>query len=204
MFEYKCDKCGQGVVKAKKVRKHNTKIDGIPFSVENAVIGVCNNCGAKYYNARETKRWRDAFFRDQLQKGSTLTSSGISTLRGSIGLTVADLALLIGCSRQALYLWESPNRVAPQSRMADLLIQLVRESFTHGSVDVIEFLRDSLRAAGVEPPKCSRRLTRMASQNPTPICPVSADAQDENFSDFDSLYQLSSKPTGFSPRLGIV
>jgi len=203
MFEYKCDKCGQGAVKANKVRKYETKIDGIPFSVENAVIGVCDQCGAKYFNARETKRWRDVFFREQLQKGSILTASGISTLRDSMGLTVADLARLIGCSRQALYLWESPDRVGPQSRMADLLIQLVRESFTNGSVDVIEFLRDSLRAAGVEPPKCSRISTHKVSQNPTVICSVSADAQGEDLGNFDSLYQLSSKPMGFSPRLRI-
>jgi len=199
MFEYKCDKCGQGVVRANKVRGHNTKIDGIPFSVENAVIGICDHCGAKYYNARETKRWRDLFFQEQQQKGSTLTASGISALRESMGLTVADLALLIGCSRQALYIWESPDRVAPQSRMADLLIRLIGESFSHGSVDVIEYLRGSLRSAGLEPPKCSRVL-----QNQTPICSISADLENDNFGEFDSLYQVSSKPTGFSPRLGIV
>lgn len=204
MFEYKCNKCGQGVVRANKVRKYETKIDGIPFSVENALIGICDQCGAKYFNARETKRWRNLFFQKHLQQGSILTASGISTLRDRMRLTVAEFARLIGSSRQALYLWESSDREAPQSRTADLLIQLVRESFTNGSVDVIEFLRESLRLAGVEPPKCIRESVPKASQNPTVICSVSVDRQDENLSDFDSLYQFSSKPPGFSPRMGII
>jgi DNA-binding transcriptional regulator YiaG len=204
MFGYKCDKCGQGVVRANKVRGYDTKIDGIPFSVENAVIGVCDQCGVKYFNARETKRWRDVFFREQLQKGSILTASEISTLREKIGLTAADFARLIGCSRQAMHLWESPDRGAPQSRMANLVIQLVQESFTYGSVDVIEFLRDSLRAVGVEPPNCVRISIHKASQSPADICSIPRDMQAESLSEFDSLFQLSSKPMGFSPRLGII
>src|SRR5229473_4032939 len=203
MFGYKCDKCGHGVVKANKVPKYETKIDGIPFSVENALIGVCDQCGAKYFNARETKRWRDLFFQQQLQKKCILTASGISELRGRMGLTIAEFARLIGSSRQALYLWESPDREAPQSRTADLLIQLVRESFIYGSVDAIEFLKASLRAAGVEPPKCSRMQIRESTQYSADIL-VPVDGQDENPSEFDSLYQVSNKPTDFSPRLGIV
>lgn len=204
MFGYKCEKCKQGVVTASKIRQYDTKIDGIPCSIENAVIGVCDQCGAKYFNARETKSWRNAFFRQQQQKGTILTASGISTLREAMRLSVAEFARLIGCSRQALYLWESPERDAPQNRMADLLIQLVRESFTSGSVDVIEFLRDSLKAAGVKPPQCSRMPIHKAPQNSLVPGLVSADLQDESLSDFDSLYQVSSKPPGFSPRLGIV
>lgn len=204
MFGYKCEKCGLGVVKANRVRKYETKIDGIPFSVDDALIGVCEKCGAKYFNARETKRWRDAFFRQRLQEGSIATASGISTLREQMGLSVAEFALLIGCSRQALYLWESLERSAPQSRMADLLIQLVQESFVHGSVNVIEYLRDSLRAAGVEPPKCSRAPVPYVSPDPLAICLPSAESEGESLLDFNALYQVSGKPAGFSPRLGII
>ena len=60
-----------------------------------------------------------------------------------------DFAYLIGCTRQSIYNWEKKDREKPQSRMADLLIKLVRHSFEVGKVDVIDFLIKDAEGLGI-------------------------------------------------------
>ncbi len=204
MFGYKCDKCGKGTVRAKKVRNYATRIDGVPFAVENAMIGVCDQCEAKYFNARETKRWREAFFQEQMKTGRILAATDISNLRGEMRISVADFARLIGCSRQALYLWESTNRAVPQSRMADLLIRLVRESFRVGPVNVVEFLRASLKAAGMNDPDCFDKPSSGVEQKAAAACSAVTLPHFEASDKFDLLFAIPNEHADFSPRLGMV
>jgi len=58
MFNYICEECGRGTVKKKVFENYQTKIKGYPFVVDKAVIGVCDQCGARHFDANETKRWR--------------------------------------------------------------------------------------------------------------------------------------------------
>ena len=102
---------GEGT-KPRTISNYSTRIDGVPFVVDAAVVGVCDQCGAKYFNARESKRWRDLFVRTQTERGRILKHSDISELRDTLRLSVAEFACLVGCSRQALYDWGiSPRSV---------------------------------------------------------------------------------------------
>lgn len=149
MFNYICEECGKGTVKEKKIENYRTKIKGYPFVIDKAVIGVCDQCKAKHFDANETKRWEELYNKDLELKHISLLPDEIEAVRKSLNLSMEDFAYLIGCTRQSIYNWEKRDREKPQSRMADLLIKLVRLSFEVGKVDVISFLVEEAKKLGI-------------------------------------------------------
>lgn len=149
MFNYICEECGKGTVKEKVFENYRTKIKGYSFVVDKAVIGVCDRCGAKHFDANETKRWEGLYNKDLELKHISLLPGEIEALRKSLCLPMEDFAYLIGCTRQSIYNWEKRDREKPQSGMADLLIKLVRLSFEVGKVDVISFLVEEAKKLGI-------------------------------------------------------
>lgn len=61
MFAFKCQECGKGMVNPSTVHNYQTKFDGQRFIVPEAVIGVCDSCGARHFSAEERYRWRQLF-----------------------------------------------------------------------------------------------------------------------------------------------
>lgn len=61
MFGYRCQECGKGIVKPTKIHNYQTKFAGYPFIVDEAIIGICEQCGAQHFSARERKRWKRLF-----------------------------------------------------------------------------------------------------------------------------------------------
>jgi putative zinc finger/helix-turn-helix YgiT family protein len=146
-FGYRCQVCGRGTVVEKTVPAYHTKIRGYPFVVKGAQIGVCNTCGAEHFAAQETDRWEQMFETEHAKH--FLSPEDIQELRKALGLSMEQFASLIGCTRQSLYNWERHDRGKPQSRMADLLMKLVKTSNKKGAVDVIHFLLDEALKLGV-------------------------------------------------------
>ena len=139
-FGYACPECGKGTVQATKIQNYKTKIKGYPFVVDEATIGICDNCSARHFSAHETKRWEERYFHSLEEQNAFLKSEEIAEIRNQLGLSMEDFARLIGCTRQSIYNWEKTDRKVRPSRMADLLMKLVRESFRTEKVDVISFL----------------------------------------------------------------
>jgi putative zinc finger/helix-turn-helix YgiT family protein len=164
MFDYICEECGKGTVRAKEFKNYKTKIKGYPFIVDKTIIGVCDKCGAKHYSGVETKRWEELFEKQLEREGIYLTPEEIEELRKALSLSIEDFAYLIGCTRQSIYNWERKDREKPQSRMADLIMKLVRHSFYYGKVDVINFLVEEAKKLGItmEIRKDSRRIKNKA------------------------------------------
>lgn len=73
-----------------------------------------------------------------------------------------DFARLIGCTRQSIYNWEKVDRASPPSRMADLLMKLVRQSLHSEMVDVLTFLLEEAKKWGVVIEV--RRSTRLSEE----------------------------------------
>ena len=71
MFGYKCQACGQGTVQPTTMVDYQTKCDGALRIVHEAVIGVCDTCGAQHFNAKERKRWRRLFEEQGEEKVTT-------------------------------------------------------------------------------------------------------------------------------------
>lgn len=148
LFEYNCPECGIGIVRTTRVQNYKTKIKGYPFVVDEAIIGICDNCKAKHFVPSETKHWEELFYRSLEQRRAFLLPVEITELRKNLGLSMEDFARLTGCTRQSIYHWEKADRNFPPSRMADLLIKLVRESLSYGKIDVLAFLLEEAKKWG--------------------------------------------------------
>ncbi len=146
-FGYKCQECGRGTVNERFIPEYHTKIKGYPFVVRGARIGMCNECGAEHFAAQETECWERTF--EEEHGRHFLAPEEIQELQRSLGLTMEQFAFLIGCTRQSLYNWKRPDRNRPQSRMANLLMKLVRESRESGKVDVLRFLVQDAKQFGI-------------------------------------------------------
>jgi DNA-binding transcriptional regulator YiaG len=197
MFGYRCANCNRGTVNPETVQEFETKFDGIPFVVHNAAVGRCDHCGARSFNAGEWRRWREEFRKSQEAQGRLLSPGAITEVRQSLGLGIADFAKLIGSSRQAIYLWECPTRKVPQSRMADLMLRLIRECHVTGAVDVIKYLASEAnvqcngRGGASRPHRRQRRVV-----HPRVHYELKTDR-------YEALFRRSSQPAGFSPVLRI-
>ena len=147
-FGYPCQECGKGTVLEQVIPEYPTKIRGYPFVVKEARVGVCDRCGAEHFAVQETGRWEQLF--DEEHAKHYMQPEEIRALQHALRLTMEQLASLLGCTRQSLHNWVRPDRSKPQSRMADLLMKLVRESHAKGKVDVLPFLMQEARQFGIE------------------------------------------------------
>src|ERR1700741_1832621 len=145
-FGYKCQECGQGTVREQIFHGYKTRLKGLPLTVDDARIGVCNKCGARHFDRNETMRWRTLL--DNKYAEAYLRPSDIQDLIKQLGLSMEQFANLSGCTRQSLYNWLRPERSAPQSRMADLFLRLIRESQRVGAINVLDFLTEEAGKLG--------------------------------------------------------
>jgi len=139
-FNYICEECGEGTVEAKTFKDYQTKIDGYSFVVPEAIIGICNKCGAEHFSAEEHQHWKELYYQELEQDGKVLSAEEIVALRRKLGLSQQQFASLLGCAWKSVYNWEKQDRNRPQSRMADLLLRLLENSLLFGNVDVLSFL----------------------------------------------------------------
>ena len=97
------------MVQTAHIHNYKTKIKGYPFVVDEAVIGVCDQCGARSFAPEETKRWDELFSRSLEARQAFLTPEEIKQLRKDLGLSMEDFARLIGSTRQSVSIWEKES-----------------------------------------------------------------------------------------------
>lgn len=149
MFGYKCQECHEGTVLEKTIQNYQTRFDRVPFTVPEAIIGICDKCGAEHHNAGEYKRWRALFEAESQKSGRLLSAREIGALRERLGLSKSDFAALLGTTRQSVYWWEREDRDRPQSLAYDNMLRIVKVSSERGSVDVVAYLAQRAAEAGI-------------------------------------------------------
>ncbi len=149
MFGYKCQECHEGTVRETAVNGYQTRFDRVPFTVPEAIIGICDKCGAEHHNAGEYKRWRALFEAESQKSGRLLSAQEITALRKRLGLSKSDFAALLGTTRQSVYWWEREDRDRPQSLAYDNMLRLVKVSAERRSVDVVAYLAQRAAEAGI-------------------------------------------------------
>ncbi len=149
LFEFTCPECERGTVRTTRIHNYKTKIKGYPFTVDEALIGVCDECEAQSFAPEETQRWNALFSHSLQARHAFLTPEEITQLRKALGLSMEDFARLIGSTRQSVSMWEKESRTTPPVRTADLLMKLVRQSLTGEPVDILPFLLDETQKWGV-------------------------------------------------------
>lgn len=149
LFEFTCPECEKGTVRTTRIHNYKTKIKGYPFTVGEALIGVCDECEAQSFAPEETQRWAELFSHSLQARHAFLTPEEITQIRKDLSISMEDFARLIGSTRQSVSMWEKTSRTTPPVRTADLLMKLVRQSLTGESVDVLPFLLDEAEKWGV-------------------------------------------------------
>src|SRR5229473_6142192 len=88
MTENRCANCGKGIIEFQRVKDFETKVRGIPFTVPEATIGICNSCGARLFSPEEIKRWQYLFDAGQLDTGKLLSAGEIASIRQLLDLPI--------------------------------------------------------------------------------------------------------------------
>ena len=195
MFGNRCEECGRGTVRETRRKDFQVPFDGIPFVVPEAIIGVCDVCGAINYHGREYKRWKALFHKHQSRTGGVLSPADIRAVREALGMTMSDFSALIGTTRQSLHYWEKDGREVPQSRMVDLMLRLLQEAVRRGAVDVVAFLADNARQAGIQ------------MKLPSLVRPHPSRSRAERWLDaskYDELYPRPRADARMSPHLHLI
>lgn len=145
-----CPTCGKGTIKATIIQNYKTRIRGYPFTVPQACIGTCDQCGERVFTAKETRRWEVLFDQALEARHALLSPEEVTHLRQRLGLSKKGFAHLLGVSLRSIHHWEDPERQTAPSRGADLMMRLVQKGLDAGSVDVIDFLLDEAKKWGIE------------------------------------------------------
>lgn len=141
MAKMSCPKCKNGKLEVTVLRNFETRLKGIPFVVEDAKVLQCVKCGEKVYAAKEIERWEQVQKNYLQSKGLLMTPEQVKHLRETIGFSVADLACLLGVTRQTVYSWESNSTGGVQLGPASLLLGLLCDEELNGnSIGALMFL----------------------------------------------------------------
>ena len=144
MVQYRPDIPG-GKIGGKAPKYHCNPLSALTRSIP---VGACDSCGAKHFDAQETLRWKKVA--DAAQHKLVLSPLEIKELQQLVQLSMEQFAVLIGSTRQSLHAWQKQDRTIAQSRMADLMMRLLRESYHHGKIDVLKFLIEQAKLIGIE------------------------------------------------------
>lgn len=202
MSNFLCEKCGKGTVEQRKV-EHEANFRGIKFLIKDAVIGICNNCGAEYFDAKEFERWQQLFEVSLSNSNPPLSPSEIRTIRENLGLNQRQFSVLIGATRQSLYNWENENRRVAQSRQADLMIRLLSEWLHQPEVDVLDFLLREAKKSGIQLPKPAKSYSRNVDNRRRIRVGESTEGIDiiEKRQNLVACFGVSRKPESFTPSI---
>ncbi|MHC4698803.1 MAG: type II TA system antitoxin MqsA family protein [Planctomycetota bacterium] len=127
MTAFKCPTCGIGEMVVEVVADHRTKLGGVPVQIKDARIAKCNHCDETSVSAKELERW-ERLQQEQLQQRRQVPSPAeVRRIRESLGFSVADLAALVGVTRQTVYAWERVDTGGMQLGPAALVVKLLGE-----------------------------------------------------------------------------
>lgn len=125
MFNYKCEECLEGVVRDVEKKNYKVTVDDVEFYVPNAVIGVCDHCGAVNYAGEEMHRWHDLFKAWQVKSGNYISPSQIKQIREHLSLNQSQFADFLGISRQALSAWENEKWAQVQPMNVEIILRIL-------------------------------------------------------------------------------
>src|SRR6266480_2370866 len=120
MIRSRCADCGKGEVRFQSLKDFETKVRGVPFTVPEATVGICDACNARFFSPQEITRWQQLFDAQQARMGRLLSAEEIESIRRDLNMPINSFAQLLGTTRQSVYNWERKDRKSPQLRLVDL------------------------------------------------------------------------------------
>jgi DNA-binding transcriptional regulator YiaG len=147
MKQVTCPECHNGVIEQIVIPQHRTQLGGADLIVKDAVVARCNSCGFTAVAATELKRWEEQRRSAIQERGFLPTPERIEKVLAHFGLTRADLAHLLGVTRQTIHGWMKDPALIPEGP-GPMVIQLL-EAEAEGRVrGVYEKLVADARSRG--------------------------------------------------------
>jgi len=128
-----CPNCGEKSLKSIKIDRFDTKVKGVAFTVSNALIKECDECGEKVFSYKEVRRWEEDFKEDLLKKDGLLSAEQIRDLRKSLKLDIKEFAQLFAVTQLNVHAWESKTINSLSLGPAALLLALLKEDIQNDS-----------------------------------------------------------------------
>ena len=123
----KCPTGGKAALETIVEPTRERLFEGVSIVIEDARISRCPECGEETYSAGELKRWRSIKEELLVSRGQLPRGTDVQQVRIRHKLSVANLASLLGVTRQTVHGWErtedAPMRFGPASILILLLIQ---------------------------------------------------------------------------------
>ena len=143
-----CPYCGRREMTLQIEAEYATRLSGVEVRIGNARISRCGACGGTMVAADELKRWREVQRRQLQEQGHIPSAEQVRQLRRALGLSVADLAVLLGVTRQSVNAWEQPDGPPISLGPGALLIQLLRGELEGKCSGVLQGLVEAAAARG--------------------------------------------------------
>jgi YgiT-type zinc finger domain-containing protein len=149
MTQLKCPKCRKADLVRSTIENFDTKLGGVPFTIQNANVWRCGECGHVVATAKDLKQWREAQKAFIQARGFVPSAATVRTLRRTLGLSVADLAALMAVTRQTVHAWERDGLNALQLGPAAIILRLLaKEIENNGARGLLKALIDEAQARG--------------------------------------------------------
>lgn len=137
MKKVTCPECNKGVIEPVVIPEYVTQLGGADFTVKNASIAKCNNCGFIAVAADELKRWQEQQRAENQERGLLPTPERIEKVLQHFRLTRSDLARLLGVTRQTIQAWTKDAALIPEGPgpMVVLLLEAEAQGLVKGVYD---------------------------------------------------------------------
>lgn len=100
-----------------------------PFTVKNAVVSRCPQCGLMYYSRSESARWEVGKALELALRGSLEGPTEFRFMREVLDLTISELATMLAVDKSTVSRWES-GKISPPPAAGKLLCLLFMDQVT--------------------------------------------------------------------------
>lgn len=148
MARMKCPACGKSALETIVEPKLEKLFEGVSIEIKDARISRCPVCKEETYSASELRRWREIKQELLKSRGQLPAGTDVEQVRKRHELSVADLASLLGVTRQTVHAWERTQDAAMKFGPAAILILLLMQELNGRIANVFATLLSFAKKRG--------------------------------------------------------
>lgn len=172
MARMKCPACGKAALETIVEPTLEKLFEGVSIVIKDACISRCPVCKEETYSAGELRRWREIKQELLKSRGQLPTGMDVEQVRNQHELSVADLASLLGVTRQTVHAWVRTRDAAMKFGPAAILILLLMQELngTIGNVfaTLLSFAKKRGQLTSVDKPSSQTDPQSSATSRLTP------------------------------------
>jgi putative zinc finger/helix-turn-helix YgiT family protein len=136
MAKVTCPACGKAKMESKLIPHLKTEFEGVSIEVKDAHLSECPACGERTYSGNELARWKKIKQTALADRNLLPAGADVKRLREAREMSVAQLASLLGVTRQTVHSWERAEDEYVKSGPAAILLVMLLEEIAVNADDV--------------------------------------------------------------------